>query len=399
MHAAAVARTRARNPANDSRFSHPDNRLFNRFCHISELDPSGSLRAIAMKQLRNNVIRAGLDALYFSGAHHLLRPILAGVGAIFMLHHVRPARDDMFQPNQHLEITPDFLREVLAHVRALGVDIVSMDEAHRRMRERDFARRFACFTFDDGYRDNRDHALPVMRDHNAPFTVYVASDFAEGSGRLWWVALERVIARASAIDIERDGATLSLDAHDADTKQAAFQQAHDWLQTLASDAEVQREVSKLCARHGVDDAAIPRELCMSWPELRSFAADPLVTIGAHTISHCNLARESEAEAVRQMRGSRERIEAELQRPALHFAYPYGYRTAAAAREFAMARELGFATAVTTRPGMIFPENAEHLTALPRVSLNGNYQTTRFLSVLTSGAATAMWNGFRRVDAA
>jgi len=43
--------------------------------------------------------------------------------------------------------------------------------------------------------------------------------------------------------------------------------------------------------------------------------------------------------------------------------------------------------------------AEHLTALPRVSLNGNYQDQRFLPVLTSGAATALWNGFRRVDAA
>ena len=43
-----------------------------------------------MKQFRNNVIRAGLEALYFTGAHHLLRPIFAGVGAIFMLHHVRP---------------------------------------------------------------------------------------------------------------------------------------------------------------------------------------------------------------------------------------------------------------------------------------------------------------------
>ena len=137
-----------------------------------------------MKQLRHNVIRAGLDALYFTGAHHVLRPILAGVGTIFMLHHVRPARGGLFQPNRHLEITPDFLREVLAHVRALDVDIVSMDEAHRRMVERDFARRFACFTFDDGYRNNRDHALPVMREHNAPFTVYVASDFAEGTGRL-----------------------------------------------------------------------------------------------------------------------------------------------------------------------------------------------------------------------
>ena len=49
--------------------------------------------------------------------------------------------------------------------------------------------------------------------------------------------------------------------------------------------------------------------------------------------------------------------------------------------------------------MVFAENAEHPTALPRISLNGNYQNARFLSVLTSGAATAMWNGFRRVDAA
>jgi hypothetical protein len=49
--------------------------------------------------------------------------------------------------------------------------------------------------------------------------------------------------------------------------------------------------------------------------------------------------------------------------------------------------------------MIFPGSAAHLTALPRVSLNGNYQDTRILPILTSGAATAVWNGFRRIDAA
>lgn len=352
-----------------------------------------------MKQLRNNVIRAGLDALYYTGAHRMLRPLLAGVGSIFMLHHVRPARDDMFQPNRHLEITPNFLREVLAHVRSLGVDIVSMDEAHRRMHERDFSRRFACFTFDDGYRDNRDHALPVMREYKAPFTVYVASDFAEGTGRLWWVALERVIAKARTIEIIRDGAAVRLEAGDTAAKQRAFAQVHDWLRTFRDDTEVQRAVSDLCARHGVDDAAIARELCMSWNELKPFAGDPLVTIGAHTISHCNLARESDINAACEMRISRERIENKLQKSARHFAYPYGDRTAAAAREFSMAREFGFSTAVTTRPGMLFAENAEHPTALPRISLNGNYQSARFLTVLTSGAATAMWNGFRRVDAA
>lgn len=353
--------------------------------------------AISMKQLRNNVIRAGLDVLYFTGAHVVLRPILAGVGTIFMLHHVRPARDNMFQPNRHLEITPAFLREVLTHVRALGVDIVTLDEAQRRMTERDFARRFACFTFDDGYRDNRDHALPVMREHGAPFTVYVASDFADGRGRLWWVALERLIARADALEIEDLGPRL--DASNPAAKQETFNRVHAWLRSLPSDLQVQHEVSRLCTQHGVDDAGIARELCLPWDELTAFANDPLVTIGAHTISHCNLAQETEAEALREMHVSRERIEAALQKPALHFAYPYGDKAAATAREFASARALGFKTAVTTRPGMIFPENAEHLTALPRISLNGNYQTTRFLSVLTSGAATAMWNGFRRVDAA
>src|ERR1700760_4325202 len=165
-----------------------------------------------MKQLRNTVIRAGLEALYFSGAHVLLRPIFSGVGAIFMLHHVRPERDGAFQPNHHLEITPDFLRAMLGHLRARGIDIVTMDEVHQRLIERDFSRRFACFTFDDGYRDNRDHALPVMREFESPVTVYVASDFAEGTGRLWWIALEMVIARAQVIEPEIGGVAVRLDA-------------------------------------------------------------------------------------------------------------------------------------------------------------------------------------------
>lgn len=351
-----------------------------------------------MKQLRNTVIRAGLETLYFSGAHHLLRPIFAGVGTIFMLHHVRPRRNIPFQPNHHLEVTPEFLRMTLAHVRASGIDIVTADEMHRRLTEQDFSRRFACFTFDDGYRDNRDFALPVMREYDAPLTVYAASDFAEGTGRLWWVALERVIGATDRIDAAIGGTDVSIDTGTLEGKQAAFDRIHDLLRGLPDDRDVAREMSGLCARYGIDEAAISRELCLSWDELKFFASDPLVTIGAHTISHCNLAKQSESAAHQEMIESRARIEAVLQRPVLHLAYPYGDRSAAGPREFALAAAAGFRTAVTTRPGMIFPENAAHLTALPRISLNGNYQNARILPVLTSGAATAMWNGFRRVNA-
>ena len=352
-----------------------------------------------MKQFRNNVIRAGLEALYFSGAHYLLRPIFAGVGAIFMLHHVRPRRDAEFQPNRHLEIAPEFLRAMLTHLRARDIDVITISEVHRRLVGHEFSRRFACFTLDDGYRDNRDFALPVMREFEAPCTVYVASDFVQGTGRLWWIALEAVIAKASFIEVPIDGTTTRLDTSTPAAKRTAFDRLHDWLRGLPGEHDLRREMDALCARHGVDETAICRELCMSWDELKPFADDPLITIGAHTITHCNLARQTEEIAAHEMAISRARIEDALQRPVVDLAYPYGDKTAAGPREFALAQAAGYKTAVTTRPGMIFPESAGHLTALPRVSLNGNYQDTRILPVLTSGAATAMWNGFRRIDAA
>jgi len=376
----------------------PANSFFSGPPLVSTGNATGPPRT-SMKLLRNTVIRAGLEALYFSGAHFLLRPIFAGVGAIFMLHHVRPRREGEFQPNYHLEVEPEFLRAMLAHLRALDVDIVTVDEVHQRLSERNFERRFASFTLDDGYRDNRDFALPVMREFDAPLTVYVVSDFAEGTGRLWWIGLERVIDKASSVEVPIGGIPTSLDTSTPAAKQAAFDRIHEWLRTLPGEHDLQREVSALCSRHGIDETTMARDHCMSWDELKAFADDPLVTIGAHTITHCNLARQSEETASLELTEGRARIEAALQRPVLHLAYPYGDRIAAGQREFMLAKAAGFKTAVTTRPGMIFPESADHLTALQRVSLNGNYQDARMIPVLTSGTATAVWNGFRRIDAA
>src|SRR3981189_3499721 len=214
-----------------------------------------------MKQFRNNVIRAGLGALYFTGAHYLLRPIFSGVGAIFMLHHVRPKRDVEFQPNRHLEVTPEFLRAMLAHLRARGIDIITIDEVHQRLIERNFSRRFACFTLDDGYRDNRDFALPLMREFDAALTVFVASDFAEGTGKLGWITLERVIARAASIEACIGGVLTRLDTSTAVAKQVAFDRLHDWLRALPGEHDVAREISALCARHGLDERHRARDVC------------------------------------------------------------------------------------------------------------------------------------------
>ena len=237
-----------------------------------------------------------------------------------------------------------------------------MDEVHQRLAERNFSRRFACFTLDNGYRDNRDHALPMLREFDAPCTIYAVSDFAEGTG-LWWVALEMAIARANAIEVEIGGAATRFDTATPAAKQSAFDRLHDWLRSLSGEHDVEREISALCRRHGVDESAICRELCMSWDELKRFANDPLVTIGAHTITHCNLAKQSEENALHELSTSRRLLEQALGRPVLHLAYPYGDRIAAGPREFALANAAGYKTAVTTRPGMICPGSADYLTAL------------------------------------
>ena len=238
-----------------------------------------------------------------------------------------------------------------------------------------------------------------MREFDAPLTVYVASDFAEGTGRLWWVALERVIAKASSIEVPIGGVTTRLDASTPAAKQAAFDRLHDWLRALPGEHDMQREISALCTRHDVDETAIARELCMSWDELKAFADDPLVTIGAHTITHCNLAQAERGDRFvrtgHQPRADRSGAAAAGAASRLSLWRPDRGGPA----RIRLAKAAGFKTAVTTRPGMIFPESADHLTALQRVSLNGNYQDARILPVLTSGAATAMWNGFRRIDAA
>lgn len=349
--------------------------------------------------MKSTIIRTGLEALYFSGAHRLMQPFCAGVGSILMLHHVRPAREDAFQPNRLLEVTPAFLEQTVAWLRRHEIDIVSLDEMVRRLAERDFRRRFVCITLDDGYRDNKVWAYPIFKRHAAPFCIYVPTSFPDRTGKLWWLALELVIAKSDAVAVRIDGKEHRFACPTARQKDEAYQQIYWRLRARADESEILAIVDDLAARYGVDMRPVADELCMTWEEICAFAADPLVTIGAHTVNHVMLAKASDTAARAELATGRAALEARLGRPVRHLAYPYGGRDLAGSREFELAAELGYRTAVTTRPGVLHPEHAGQLTALPRISLNGRYQRKRHFEVLMSGAATALANGFRRVDAA
>jgi peptidoglycan/xylan/chitin deacetylase (PgdA/CDA1 family) len=349
--------------------------------------------------VKKSLIRTSLETLYFSGAHRFMQPYFGGVGAILMLHHVRPPRRGGFQPNLVLEVTPRFFERVITYLRSSDIDIVSLDEMHRRLTERDFARRFACITFDDGYRDNKTWAYPILQKHGVPFAVYVPTSFPDRLGELWWVTLETAIAKTDRLALLVEGKGRRFDCATVSEKRHLFSEVYGWLRSLPSEDHIRYVIRDLAARYDVDVSAINNDLCMTWQEIAELAADPLVTIGAHTVNHPILAKASNDVVRSELKMGRAVVEAAIGIRPEHLAYPFGDRDTVGAREFKIATELGFKTAVTTRPAMLFPEHRDQMTALPRIAVDGEFQQSRYVQVLMSGAATAMWNGFRRGDAA
>ena len=349
--------------------------------------------------MKDRIIGAGFAAFRATGLHKLAGVATRGQGAVLMFHNVRPWRPAMpgFTPNRLLEITPEFLDEALILVKRMGFDIVGLDEIPARLAMKG-SRAFAALTFDDGYRDTMDFVLPVLERHQAPFAVFVATGFADRTAGMWWAELEEALRAAAHVEIVDDDLSLSLSATTPREKSEAFARIY-WALRGGSEERLLRIVGGLAKRNGVDGAAIVEALCMDWVQLAALARHPLATIGAHTVSHKMLAKWPANLARAEMLRSKERIEEKLGRPVRHFAYPVGDPTSAGQREFEMARELGFVTAVTTRPGMIFPAHRDHPTALPRVSVNGNWQNSGYLEVLLSGAPFALWNRGRRINVA
>src|SRR5262249_52823679 len=283
--------------------------------------PSREGRAMGM---RGAMTRAALTGLYRSGAHRLLAPYTQGAGVIFSLNQVRPQQEKSFAPNRALEIAPEFLEAMLDQIGEARLDVVSLDEAVRRLREDD-ERRFVCFTFDQAYRDAIRHAYPLFQRRSLPLTVYVATDYASGWGELWWLALEEVVAHAHEIELCRQGWLWRLSNVTASEKRRSFEQIYEWLRSV-DEARQRQVIRALADMYEIDMSAVCHAMMLGWDELRALAADPLVTIGAHSKAHYAMSKLAPEKALSEMEGSADIIEHELGVRPIHFSFPYGDET-------------------------------------------------------------------------
>lgn len=349
--------------------------------------------------LKSSLFRSALLTLHKTGLHSLSPRRLSGVGIVFMLHRVRPTPEcGGFAPNALLEITPEYLNAVLTTVSALDYDLVSMDEAHRRLQQRHFDRKFAVFTLDDGYKDNLEFAAPIFAKHRAPFTVYLSSGMPDGTLDLWWVGLEAAIRAQDALDWSWADIRYEFTMESAEQKQNAFDTLYWPLRNLPELD--QRIAIRDLARHcGVDMRQLTRDCSLSWNEARELSNHAYCSLGAHTVDHFALSKLSETEARREIVEGAERIKQETGAWPRHLAFPYGDGGSAGPREYELAQFLGFDTAVTTQKGFLTEGHGVSPYAIPRLSLNGDYQDLRMLEVLMSGLPFALASFLPSVETA
>ena len=213
--------------------------------------------------LAKNVVAS---CLYYGGSHRVLAPYTRGVGVIFMLHRVFPEADEQraFAPNRIGDITPKFLNSVLDQVQDAGFDVISLDEAMRRLNEGE-DKRFVCFTFDHGYRGHLKYAYPLFRRRSLPLTMYVPTDYPDGNGELWWLALEKIVACVREVQLRRDGELWRLPAATTAEKYRAFEKIKCWLRRLDEDAQ-RRVVRTLADRHDADCRNMSADNCYQSPD-------------------------------------------------------------------------------------------------------------------------------------
>lgn len=292
-------------------------------------------------------------------------PIYGGMASILVFHRVLEPRPGT-RPGwlREIEIEPDLIVRLIERLRRTGHELVSLDELHETLvRRRKPRAKLVTMTFDDGYVDAYTTIHPLLTSYDVPFTVYLTTDFPDRRIAPWWYLLDERLAKSRTLELRIHGRDLSCPAGTPRQIEAAFARIGALL-----DAGGPADRWALAAEvFGADEVARAMDaLFLSWDQVSAMAAHPLVTVGAHTVSHAPLKLLSLEEARWEMVESRSRIESRIARPVRHLAYPYGFPSLVGAREYALARECGFDTAVTTRTANLFPDSARSLECLPRV---------------------------------
>jgi peptidoglycan/xylan/chitin deacetylase (PgdA/CDA1 family) len=312
-----------------------------------------------------------------TGLGALLLRVPAWRGAIVLTYHrIAHSAREVLDPGVWSASPDDFDAQV--RLLAQHFDVVRLEELGKRVRGRD---RCLAITFDDGYRDNWEHALPILRAHAVPATFFLTTGFLDGTAAAWWDEIAWMVACSRRPALPPDPWLHAEVPLDPPARQRAAETVIERYKALSADlretfldhlADVTGS-GRRPARDGVAD-------WMTWEHARELAAAGM-TIGAHTVTHPILAGLPCARQREEIEGSLQRVETETGRRPSLFSYPVGLEESADAETRRLLAEAGIRMAFLNYGGRLRSPSPDPL-RMPRVNVWRGMRIARFRAMVT-----------------
>ena len=283
------------------------------------------------------VYRTGLRALSPSGAEARL--------SVLIFHRVLSA----FDPLRPGEPTAEQFDAKLRWVKE-RFNVIPLSEAVHGLKTGTLPERPLAITFDDGYADNHEQALPILSRLGLPATFFIATGFLDG-GRMFNDTVIEALRQAQGEVLDLSDLGLGIHAISSGGERGAAVAAI--LEKLKYLPPKERDVAAgtIAERAG---ASLPTNLMMTAAQLAALHSAGM-EIGGHTVSHPILKEIDMATARREIDEGRKRLESIVGGRVRLFAYPNGrpgrdYQ----AEHVKLVRELGFEAAVSSAWGAAKP---------------------------------------------
>lgn len=253
--------------------------------------------------------------------HYLLNRI-EQPAIVLIYHRVRELDLDP----QQLAVHPEHFAQQLDYLkqtcRPLQVDAFSRSLQERRK----FPPRSVLITFDDGYADNAQEALPLLEARQLQALFYISTSRLDTLQEMWWDELERMLlgpqTKPSSLSYQWKGSPQRVDTS---TEKKVWDLYFSLQRRLrfAHPDEIDAVLEQLRLWSGLPKEGRESHRMMNLEELGRMAASPAAVLGCHTHRHPALGMLSPDQQRSEILESRTRLETLLKRPVIHFSYPFG----------------------------------------------------------------------------
>ncbi|MCM2283296.1 MAG: polysaccharide deacetylase family protein [Desulfobacula sp.] len=240
-------------------------------------------------------------------------------------------------------------KKEMAHL-AQNYTVIDFKTLVERLEKKQSLRGYVVITFDDGFLDNYELVYPVLKQYKLPATIFLTTDFINKKSTPWFIKFRYAFMETpkNHIQIKIIDTDYNFPTNSKIERKVASDKVMSYMRSCPEEQRDQF-LNTLYEILEIDNFKPLENLMLNWDQIREMS-DYGISFGAHTVSHPVLSQISIESAKKEIKLSKEIIEAETKKQVYSFAYPFGKKSDFSQELIPIIKQLGFKCAVTTETG-------------------------------------------------